>query len=208
MMLPLLALAGLFGLMLSRRSTPKPPGSTPAGKQPPSVAQEAQRIIQETKDIIDGKRDAYSDPGAADAELERARKAVLLAQQKERLTPKPTSSSSAKPKPTPAAKPRPAPARVDVGPIQVKPPATPAAPAGTDLALAKSTAPKMAAHLKQAGRDKYDRKAMRLWQTRAGLAPDGIYGRGTAAALKHFTPAAPPAFFAQGVSTYTPPAGV
>lgn len=233
-MMPLLAL-GLIGLMLARRSgTPRPtskpaatkPGAKPGAKPAPDFAAEAQRIIDETKDIIDGKRDAYSDPDAyapddsdnapaaaapsapsapapasaqqTDAELARARQAVLLAQQKERLTP-----------PKPGAKPaaKPAPTRVTIGPAKLNPPPTKAAPAGTDLALAKQTAPKVAAHIKQK-KGNYDRKVLSLWQTRAGIAPDGIYGRGTFAALKHFYPPAPPALFAQGVASYKPPTGV
>jgi peptidoglycan hydrolase-like protein with peptidoglycan-binding domain len=43
---------------------------------------------------------------------------------------------------------------------------------------------------------------LRAWQTAAGIAADGIYGRGTASALKYFTPKAPRALFAQGQDGY------
>lgn len=204
MILPLLALLGIVAFASSRAraaapSAPRPSSST---KAPPTSKEVAARIVQETKEIIDGKRDAYTDDEATvDAELERARRAVALAQQKEAKTPPPASSSAPRPS---------TPAKMTVGPVVQKQAAAPAArkpaPAGTDLALAKQTAAQVAAHLKQKGRDGYDRKVLKLWQTRAGLPPDGIYGRGTAAALKYFGAAAPAAFFAQGTASYTPPA--
>lgn len=199
-MIPLLLLLGLAAFAASSRARAAAP-SSPARPAAPSTDL-AKRIVQETKDIIDGKRSEYTvDPGDIDAELERARKAVELAKQKEAQAPSsssPRSSSSA--------------ARMTVGPVQPKQPAAPAAarpaaPAGTDLPLAKKTAPQVVAHLKQKKRDGYDRKLLKLWQTRAGVPADGIYGRGTAAALKYFAGAsAPAAFFAQGTASYTPPA--
>lgn len=199
-MFPLL-LIGILGLALASRrgsSSSTPPSSS---AKPPDLAK---RIVKETQDIIDGKRDAYTvDPEDVQDELERARAAVALAKQKEAQTKPPASSSSSSPRPAPQP-------TMSVGPITQKPAAAAAAkkppPAGTDLALAKSTAAKMAAHLKQKGRDHYDRKALKLWQTRAGIVPDGIYGKGTAAALKYFGAAAPAPFFNQGTASYTPPA--
>lgn len=135
--------------------------------------------------------------------------------------PKPTMTVGpirTKPAPKPAPSrgaPRPAPAkpaaRVPAKPAARTPartaPASRPPPPGTDLALAKSTAPKVAAHLKQKGARAYDHTVLKLWQTRAGIGNDGIYGRGAATALKYFTPAAPAAFVQQGVAQYTPPKG-
>lgn len=204
MIAPLL-LIGLLGLMLAKRGSSSSAPATP--KTPGDIAE---RIVKETQEIIDGKREEYSeDPADVQAELERARQAVQLAQQKEAQTPAPSSSSSAprmtvgpvqvrKPAPKPAPKPMAKPAAKPAA-------AAPPAPAGTDLALAKQTSEKLAAHLKAAGRDKYDRKVLKLWQTRAGIPADGVYGRAAAAALRYFTRSAPAAFFAQGVASYTPP---
>lgn len=202
-MFPLLLL-GILGLALASRRGSSSSAPSSSAKPAATSTDIAKRIVQETKEILDGKREAYTDdPEDVQAELERARAAVALAKQKEAQTPASSSSSTPRPAPKPAS-------TMSVGPIttQTKPAAAAKkpAPAGTDLALAKSTAAKMAAHLKQAGRDKYDRKALKLWQTRAGLAPDGIYGKGTAAALKYFGAAAPAPFFNQGTASYTPPA--
>lgn len=191
MIFPLLALLGL-GLLYSQRGKASAPSrSTPEPKAAP-IANAAARIIRESKEILDGKRDAYSDPDVETAaELAKAQAAAKIAQARETGDPAPGSGMARQ-------------TSVDIGPAEVRPAA---APAGTDLALAKSTAPKVAAHLKQKGRAGYSRQVLRLWQGRAGIAPDGIYGRGAAAALKYFTPSAPGAFFAQGVAKYQPPAG-
>lgn len=203
-MLPLLAILGLVALAASSRarasapSTPRPSG--------PTSKDIAAKIVQETQEIIDGKREAYSDDDEAAAELERARRAVQLAQQKEAQTP--ASSSSSSPRPSTPAKPAPKPASMSVGPVvqrQAAAPPAAAAPAGTDLAVAKKTAPDVAAHLKSKNRNTYSRDVVKLWQKRAGIASDGIYGRGTEAALKYFGAKPPKAFFAQGNASYTPP---
>lgn len=191
MIWPLFVLLGL-GLAYSRRGASAPATRAPTSKasapKAPPLPSAAARIIRESREIIDGQRDAYTDPDAGTAaELALATAAAKLAQA--------TEEDGAPPPDSPPI--------MGVQPSAATSPATP----GVDLGLAKSTAPKVAAHLKKTGRSGYDRKVLRLWQGRAGITPDGIYGRGAAAALKYFTPTAPAAFFAQGAATYKPPAG-
>jgi len=95
------------------------------------------------------------------------------------------------------------PAPVFTAGIQQKPAPAKQPPAGFDRARAKSTAAQLAAHLKSKGRANYSRQALKQWQVLAGIDVDGIYGRGSAAALKYYVgSAAPAAFFAQGVDSY------
>lgn len=87
-------------------------------------------------------------------------------------------------------------------------PATPAPaaehpPAGYDPVKAANAAPDLAKHLRQKGKAHYKHDALRVWQKRAGIKPDGFYGRGSAAALRHYVGArAPAAFYAQGTDSY------
>jgi len=82
-------------------------------------------------------------------------------------------------------------------------PATDTPPAGYNRDGASRAAPDIAKHLKQKGIDHYNRNALRTWQKLAGIAQDGVYGRGAAAALRHFVgAAAPKPFFAKGVDIY------
>lgn len=156
----------------------------------PPLMDEQQRIVREVAEIAQGKREELSpSPASADDEQALAEAAARAAAAQE--------GGAAAPK---AAKP----AKGKVAKPGARAPASPAPARPVNLALAKSTAPAMAAHLKQKKMN-YDRKALTLWQSRAGVPADGIYGRGSAAALKYFTPAAPPALFAQGTSSYTPP---
>jgi peptidoglycan hydrolase-like protein with peptidoglycan-binding domain len=75
-------------------------------------------------------------------------------------------------------------------------------PPGYDRRAAQAMAPALVKHLKARGRDGYARAEMRKFQTYAGIAADGIYGRGSYAALKHFAPNAPAPFYAQGTAVY------
>lgn len=86
--------------------------------------------------------------------------------------------------------------------IKVAPAPITAKPPGYNRAAAQKMAPDLVKHLKARGRDGYSRVEMRKWQTYAGIKADGIYGRGSAAALKHFASNAPAAFFAQGEAVY------
>lgn len=184
MIFPLLLLLGL-GLAYSNRKPALASAPRPTPKAAP-IAAAAARILRESQEIADGSRQAFSDP-SVESELAKAQAAAKLAKARESegvAGPKP-GSAMAKPKPKP--------------PTQTS--------TSTDLAKAKATAPKVAEHLKKAGRANYSRQVLKLWQGRAGIAPDGIYGRGAAAALRYFTPGAPAAFFAQGVAQYKPPAG-
>lgn len=100
----------------------------------------------------------------------------------------------AQPAPTPpAAQPAPAPAPAPTGP-------TP--PAGFDRVKASKAAPDVARHIALKKYD-YNRDALRAWQKLAGLAPDGIYGRGAAAAMRFYVgSSAPRALFNQGEDFY------
>lgn len=102
-----------------------------------------------------------------------------------------------------AAKPAPKPAPKPSQPAQPAQPAGAQPPEGFDREKASRAAPDIAKHLSQKGISHYSRPALRIWQKLAGVAQDGIYGRGTAAALRYFVGAkAPRPFFAQGVDTY------
>lgn len=80
-------------------------------------------------------------------------------------------------------------------------PEGPKYPPGTDLELARAKAPALARYIDL---NKYssDKKIIAAWQTAAGIKADGIYGRGTFAALRYFYPAAPRFLYAQGEEVY------
>jgi murein L,D-transpeptidase YcbB/YkuD len=67
--------------------------------------------------------------------------------------------------------------------------------------LAQRAAPKLAAHIAQKKHD-YDRKLLKGWQRAAGIEQDGIYGRGSAAAMRVFAKAAPRALYNTGTDVY------
>ena len=54
MIAPLMLLAGLALLLSQKKRAPSPSASV--------LEQEAARIVRESREIIDGKRDSYSDP--------------------------------------------------------------------------------------------------------------------------------------------------
>jgi len=58
MIVPLMMLAGL-ALLVSQKKR------APATVAQSTLEQEAQRIVRESREIIDGKREAYSDPSEA-----------------------------------------------------------------------------------------------------------------------------------------------
>lgn len=210
MIFPLLALLGV-GLLLSAK---KGPGK--AGKAPPlpPLMQEQQRIVREMEEIATGKRTELSDPLPPAPALPPPVEAERSAEggPSDILSPvvpdKPSAPSDEQALAEAAARAAMAQEGGAAPESAVRPKAGKAAPAPAkpvNMALAKSTAPQVAAHIK-AKRMNYDRKMLSLWQSRAGVPADGIYGRGSAAALKYFTKNAPPALFAQGTSSYTPPA--
>jgi peptidoglycan hydrolase-like protein with peptidoglycan-binding domain len=82
-------------------------------------------------------------------------------------------------------------------------PVGPQPPDGFDREKAGRAAPDVAKHLAQKGISHYSRPVLRTWQKLAGIAQDGIYGRGSAAALRYYVGAkAPKPFFAQGEDFY------
>ena len=216
MIFPLLALLGLGFLLSSKKggASKAPPA------RPPPLMQEQQRIVREMEEIATGKRAELSDPPLplpaapalpAAVDVERSAEGGPSDLQGPAVAPNEPSDEQALAEAAARAAmaqeggsaPSASAVRPKAGKAAAKPAAAPAKP--VNMALAKSTAAQVAAHLK-AKKMNYDRKMLALWQGRAGVPVDGIYGRGSAAALKYFTKNAPPALFAQGTSSYTPPA--
>jgi peptidoglycan hydrolase-like protein with peptidoglycan-binding domain len=110
---------------------------------------------------------------------------------RDRLRNDAARAKSTKATPTPA--PTPAPAPVPSGP-------TP--PAGFDRTKASNSAPDVARNI-ATKKYSYSRDALKIWQKLAGVAQDGIYGKGSAAAMRYYVgPSAPKALFAQGTDHY------
>lgn len=220
-LLPLLGI-GLLGLafqsLSGSSSKPKPNGG---GSKPES---DAARVIRESKEIIDGARDAYSPD--EDALQEAAALAAIQELEREAAnTPQPAPTPAPKPAPVVVAPvvvapPKPAPAPYVVAPKPAPTPApvvappepspsvrSPVIPAGYDPAGARKLAPSLARHLKNRGRAGYDRVLLQQFQTKAGITPDKAYGGETAGALRYYggTDAPPPFFPPLQVVTYVPP---
>jgi hypothetical protein len=234
---PVLGVGALAWLMLRGKAEAKtePDSRDPQTRAPkPSNAAAVKRLVEESREIIRGKRDAYSDDpgrkvtprGAATRVAEAKDNAALQAA---REAARDGAKPAPKPKPAPdmrtgvrrkPAQPRTTEeaaaaqsygqSRVEQGsPVAAFNPDAEAKARGLqgyDRAKAAATAGDVAKHLagmKAKGKwYDYSRPVVRAWQTVAGVPPDGIYARGTAAALKHFTPAAPKAFFAKGSDSY------
>ena len=79
-----------------------------------------------------------------------------------------------------------------------------AAPAGVNVALAKQTAPEVATHIRNK-KEKYTTSVVKLFQQRAGLKADGLYGPVTASALRYFGANAPAPLFKGVNAKYVPP---
>lgn len=81
-------------------------------------------------------------------------------------------------------------------------PAGPQPPEGFDRAKAANSAPDVARNIR-AKQYSYSRPALKIWQKLAGIAQDGVYGKGSAAAMRYYVgPSAPKPLFAQGVDHY------
>ena len=104
--------------------------------------------------------------------------------------------------PAPAAAPAPAPAPVPAAVPDVLP-AT-----GVNTATALALAPQVAADI-TANKFNYSRPLLQHFQQAAGVLADGLYGGGSAGALRYYLHAAPPkALFAPTIEKpYSPPAG-
>lgn len=176
------------------------------------VQADVKRIIAESKEIVQGKRDAYSDDPAkkvSPRDAAERTKAVIdkvkantantskaaeeaLAIEAARLAAK--QENGVKPSPSP---PRPAPIFA-TKPAPVKTTTAPdRRPDGYDATKAKNAAEGLAKHIKKSNYN-YERKALQAWQKVAGIAQDGVYGPTSANALKYFTPLAPKKLFAKG----------
>lgn len=79
-----------------------------------------------------------------------------------------------------------------------------AAPAGTNISLARSTAQDVAKHLRNKGK-RYNHAVVKQWQQRAGMKADGIYGPATASALRYYGANAPAPLFKGVDAKYVPP---
>jgi peptidoglycan hydrolase-like protein with peptidoglycan-binding domain len=76
-----------------------------------------------------------------------------------------------------------------------------------DPVNAKKQAPTLASHLRRMGKAHYNRDEVKLFQRRAGIKADGVYGPMTREALQHFGASAPPAFYpSSSTAHYAPPA--
>jgi hypothetical protein len=191
-----------------------------------TVQEQVERIVKESKEIVQGKRDAYSDdPKKKVSPRDAAERTKKVLEQAKASTAKVTASAedalaieaarlASENEASQAAKAygqsRVDAARKPVGPIHVPVPvrpapifATPSAstpastrPEGYDQAKAKNAAEGLAKHIK-AKNYNYDRKVLTAWQRVAGIAQDGVYGPAAANALKYFTPGAPKKLFAK-----------
>jgi len=108
-------------------------------------------------------------------------------------------AAKAKAKPVP---PVPAPAPTPQPHSTPTPAPGPTPPPGFDRTKANRAAPDVAKHIKAKKYD-YNRGALKTWQKLAGIDQDGVYGKGSAAALRYYVGAsAPKALFAQGSDHY------
>jgi hypothetical protein len=189
-----------------------------------SDAERAKRVVRESREILQGQRDAYTDddPDAAEPEAlqpddVKASGKLSAAERAALVKPK----AKAKPKVRPPADGVEAEAlqaaiaaeqvsAKDAGraspanPVPVA--VTPSASAtGYDPVAAKATAQRTADHLRTR-KSKYDRAVLALFQRRAAIADDGLYGPLSASALRSYGAKNVPApFFKGALKTYVPP---
>jgi hypothetical protein len=207
--------AALLALM-SRRDE----GSDATPDDGVDVGSEVKRIVEESREIVRGERDAYSD--APNVKVEPREAAVRVKVELDKLKANTTATDHAaedaaaleaarraaadeaavvtvKPKPEPV-KPKPEPVVVvKPKPEPVKPqPLTPQPPEGFDRTKAKNAAPGLAKNIKNNSYN-YSRDALRAWQKVAGIPTDGVYGPGSRNALAYYVGEknAPRALFAK-----------
>lgn len=186
-------------------ATPKPKPKTSTTKMRTLSVDNAQAVLQRLGAPIE--RDGKYGPKTAKAWAHAARthKLVDTFERVDGATARVASATArelarrakAQPAPKqpaatqPAAQPAPAPA-----------PTGPTPPEGFDRVKASRAAPDVARHIALKKYD-YSRDALRTWQRLAGLKPDGIYGRETAAAMRFYVGgSAPKPLFAQGEDFY------
>ena len=208
----------------STPSRPAPSSRAPSRPAPSSSSSsaEAQRIVDESRQIIRGERDAYSadvSDRISVADAQRTLNALGAQLQADGLYGPRTRNAWAV-----AARARGLPLRfdrVDGRTARVEPrtrrklesDASTGASAtvlpsvateGYDPVNAKKQANGLAAHLRKMGRH-YTRSEVSLFQTRAGIKADGAYGPMTREALQHFGVKNPPAAIYSGTGHYQPP---
>jgi hypothetical protein len=206
--------AGMGLLMLGSKR--RPPG--PAG---PTTPEEAARIVRESKEIVQGSRESYSDapgvPVTPREAAERVKDTIASKPPVADTTDAELAAAIAAAKKAAAEEARAATSPI-VGPIVIKPvqpaqpvqaakpaqPAQPVAPAGYDRTKAANSAGDLARHIAQKKYD-YTRKALIAWQTVAGIPTDGVYGPSARNALAYYVgAAAPKALFVKNPKTGAP----
>jgi hypothetical protein len=222
----LLGVGALVLLSLRKKATP----DSATDDDAPTTADEVERIVSEAREIVQGKRDAFSDvpdskvsareaaervkatlekakAGATGGATKTEQDAAIAAARAAAAVEAAAKASSSPPTPYTPPVPRPKPVAVDgrdpmTRPPPPGPPPGPVYPEGFDRAKAMNAAPDVARNIKNKKYD-YNRKALKLWQRLAGIAQDGIYGRGSAAALRFYIGgAAPKPLYAQGTDSY------
>ena len=218
-----LAVVGAIGLLALLSSKKQEPQAS--DDDPDAVKAEADRIVRESREIVQGKRDAYSDDPDTKVSAREAAERTKQALDKVQATNTKQITSSAEdalaieaarraaeaearaavnaapPKPQPVVvKPKPTPTPIVIKP-QPQPKPTPqpnskGPPPGVDAGKAKNAAPGLAKHI-AAKQYNYERKALVAWQKVAGITPDGVYGPASANALKFYFAKAPKKLFAK-----------
>ena len=231
-MTPLIPLgaAALAWLMLRGKaakgsdSDPSEPINAPES----SNAEVVKKLVDESREIVRGKRDSYSDdpgrkvtPRAAAERVSRAEGGALQAALPQ-TTAQPVSDGAALQAAREAARAygesrvkqgspvnpsRPSRPSQPSQPSQPSPSQPSSPPAGYDRGKALKAADGLAKHIagfvKRGKPFDYSRPVLKAWQTVAGIPADGAYGRGAAAALRHYVGAkAPAAIFKQGEDVY------
>jgi outer membrane biosynthesis protein TonB len=219
MSLALIALAALAAASFAGVAT-RPPATKE--EQRKRVSKEVKRIVKESNEIIDGKRDSYTDDAKSAAEaaaklMEKKPKASTPAKKLPGKKPgakKPKASTPAKKpkKPVAVTPTQPRGTQIVDAPPKPSTPAqpsqsTPATPPGYDPAAARRSASSIANHLQRSGRSNYDRRLLEQWQRQAGVAPDRIYGGATRGALIYYGVKDPPGPFFPPTQTvpFVPP---
>jgi murein L,D-transpeptidase YcbB/YkuD len=215
---PGLLVAGAVGaLALFGRRRPSPAA--------PTTAEEAARIVRESKEIVNGERDAYSDapsvPVTPREAAERTGEAIRAASELPNVDAElaaALAAARAAAQAEAAQAVQAAPTSPVLGPITVKPaapkpaapkPAAPvtrpaAPPAGYDRTKAANSAGDLARHITQKKYD-YTRKALGAWQIVAGIPSDGVYGPAARNALAFYVGnAAPRPLFVKNAKTGVP----
>lgn len=188
------------------RVMPPPPDKKPAAGPAPKPKGKGKVLELEPVTI------QPSDEAQAEADrLAAARAAAAAAAAAERGAQASLSSAVSSPLTAPLSEPAASlPMAVPSAPSADSNPSRPQP--GFDPLGARKGSSSVANNLKRAGRAGYDRRLLKSWQTKAGLAADGVYGGATRGALMFFGVKDPPQPFFKGADgtlrtiPYVPPA--